>query len=449
MNKSIPVTLVVGFLGSGKTTFINNILHGDHGKKIAIIENEFGEIGIDDEILKGGDDLFVEMNNGCICCTMKGDLVESLEKLLEKSNDFEHIVIEATGMANPGPIIETFFSSDRLAEKFNLDSVIGLVDSSNFDLNVSKFEKEEEVAFFDQIVFSETILMNKIDLIDESKTKEIKEKILNKNPNAKIFQTTNAEIDLELVMGVNSFDLEKVEDSLPSENNVEYPFSWGGVVSLKAGFYKLKFEHTHQAEKMIFFKIDEESLSEQMTSYASSLFFSPLRRAKSGDNLIVDEQIQLDFDGHNGGQFILDIEFEGKYAFFLTDSPNHLKMTMKDRNEELIEVVNSKNFSKMDNFHGDQINSVSFEFSGEINPQSFEMFLNVLFTQYKEEIYRSKGILNFAGNPQRVIFQGVYSSLKFDHGREWGSDTPYNKIVFIGKGLIGASLEAGIKNCLN
>lgn len=447
MNKSIPVTLVVGFLGSGKTTFINNILHGNHGKKIAIIENEFGEVGIDDEILKGDDDLFVEMNNGCICCTMKGDLVESLEKLLEKSNEFEHIVIEATGMANPGPIIETFFSSDRIAEKFSLDSVIGLVDSSNYDLNISKFENEEEVAFFDQIVFSETILLNKVDLLDENKITEIEQKVIASNPNAKIFKTTNSQIDLDKVMGQNSFDLSKVEDSLPKDSSVEYPFSWGGTVSLKAGFFKLKFDHTHHAEKLVFFKVDEDSVNDQMISYASSIFFSPLRKAKSGDNLNVDEHIQLEFDGHSG-QFILDIEYEGNYVFFLTDSPKHLKMSILDRNEDIVKIKNEKNFSKMEHFHGDKINSVAFEFEGEINPQSFQMFLNVLFTQYKEEIYRSKGVLNFSGNPQRVIFQGVYSSLKFDHGKEWGSDTPYNKIVFIGKGLVGASLEAGIKNCL-
>lgn len=448
MSNSIPVTLVVGFLGSGKTTFINNILHGDHGKKIAVIENEFGEVGIDDELLKGGDDLFVEMNNGCICCTMKGDLVESLEKLLEKTNEFEHIVIEATGMANPGPIIETFFSSESLSEKFNLDSVIGLVDCAHYDLNISKFEKEEEVAFYDQIVFSETILLNKSDLVSEDEMNKIELSVSERNPHAKIFKTTNSEIDLNLVMGQNSFDLEKVESSLPKDSGVEYPFSWGGVVNLKAGFFKLKFEHTHHPEKLVFFKIDEEEINDQMISYASSIFFSPLRRAKSGENLNVDEQISLEFDGHSGGQFILDIEFDGNYAFFLTDSPGHLKMSLKNRTEEELSFNQTKSFSKMKHFHGDQVNSVSFQFEGEINPNSFQMFLNVLFSQYRDEIYRSKGILNFSGNPQRVIFQGVYSSLKFDHGREWGEDKPYNKIVFIGKGLIGPSLEAGLKNCL-
>jgi G3E family GTPase len=448
MKQTIPVTLVVGFLGSGKTTFINNILHGDHGKKIAVIENEFGEVGIDDELLKGGDDLFVEMNNGCICCTMRGDLVESLEKLLEKTNEFEHIVIEATGMANPGPIIETFFSSDSLAEKFNLDSVIGLVDCAHYSLNTNKFEEDEEIAFFDQIIFSETILLNKTDLVKEDEVKKIESSVRERNPNAKIFLTENSKIDLEKVMGQNSFDLSKVEDSLPEESKIEYPFSWGGLVKLDAGFYKLKFSHTHHPEKMVFFKVDEDSINDQMVSYASSLFFSPLRRVESGENLNPDEQISLEFKGHSGGQFILDVEFEGTYAMFLTDSPSHLKMEIINRNEESKCFTTEKFFSKMSHFHGDEVSSVALEFEGEINPNSFQMFLNVLFSQYKDEIYRSKGILNFAGNPQRVIFQGVYSSLRFDHGKEWAEDRPYNKIVFIGKGLIGPSLEAGIKNCL-
>lgn len=448
MQELIPVTLVVGFLGSGKTTFINNILNGDHGKKIAVIENEFGEVGIDEEILTGSDDLLVEMSNGCICCSMRGDLVESLSNLLAKSKDFEHIVIEATGMANPGPIIETFFSSDILSESFTLDSVIGLVDTAHFKKNVKKFEHSEQIAFYDQIAFSETILMNKIDMIEANELEEIKRDVLKRNPNVSLIDTVNAEVNLDRVMGTRSFDLQRIEDSMPKSSGVEYPFSWSGVINLKAGFYKFNLGHVHHNERLVFFKVDSEEFSDKMISYASSIFFSPQRRAKRGATLSVDENILLDFEGAHSGSNILDIEFEGSYAFFLTDNPSHLQLGIIDREENDISFDSTKSYKKAQHSHGDEVNSISLEFEGALNPQSFEMFLNVLYSQYKDEIYRSKGVLHFVGNPQRVLFQGVYSSLKFDHGRDWADSEKVNKIVFIGKGLIGSSLEAGLKNCV-
>ncbi|WP_372652168.1 GTP-binding protein [Halobacteriovorax sp.] len=448
MKELIPVTLVVGFLGSGKTTFINNILNGDHGKKIAVIENEFGEIGIDDEILTGSDDLFVEMSNGCICCSMRGDLVESLSKLLSKSKDFEHIVIEATGMANPGPIIETFFSSEELSASFSLDSVVGLVDGAHFKMNVEKFENNEQIAFYDQIAFSESILLNKVDMIDQTEIERIKESILKRNPHVSVIETTQAKVDLSKVMGKKSFDFSMVEKTMPESTGVEYPFSWGGILKLKAGFYKFNVDHIHHNERLVFFKIDGDSITDKVSSYASSIFYSPQRRSRRGTNLNVDEHILLDFEGEKTGRNILDIEYDGNYAFFLTDHPKHLKLEVLDRTEKLIPIEDGVKYKKVEHFHGDEVNSISLEFSGALNPQSFEMFLNVLYSQYKDEIYRSKGILHFLGNDQRVLFQGVYSSLKFDHGRDWGSDIRSNKIVFIGKGLIGSSLEAGLKNCV-
>lgn len=448
MQELIPVTLVVGFLGSGKTTFINGILNGDHGKKIAIIENEFGEVGIDDEILSGSDDLFVEMSNGCICCSMKGDLVESLTNLLSKSKDFEHIVIEATGMANPGPIIETFFSSEALSESFTLDSVIGLVDIAHFKKNVEKFENNEQIAFYDQIAFSETILLNKVDMASKEDVSDIKKDILRKNPNANIIETTHASVDLDKVIGTKSFDLSAIEKSMPKSSGVEYPFSWGGIIEFKAGFFKFNVDHIHHNERMVFFKVDESEINEKIITYASSIFFSPQRRAKRGANLSVDEHILLDFEGRHDGRNILDVEYEGNYAVFLTDHPSHLQLKVLGKDNEEIHFKDKQDFKKVEHFHGDEINSISLEFEGALNPQSFEMFLNVLYSQYRDEIYRAKGILHFYGNDQRVLFQGVYSSLKFDHGREWQESKRVNKIVFIGKGLIGSSLEAGLKNCV-
>jgi G3E family GTPase len=169
MSSKIPVTLLVGFLGSGKTTLINNILKCDHQLKIAIIENEFGSLNIDQEFINKEQDIenyLIEMNNGCLCCTMNGDLVITLAKLLDRRQDFDHIVIEATGVANPGPIIEVFSSRLDIKDQFELSSVVTVVDSNDFFENLQNTKEDSEFSFEEQLIFSDYILLNKIDLID-------------------------------------------------------------------------------------------------------------------------------------------------------------------------------------------------------------------------------------------------------------------------------------------
>ena len=198
----LPVTLLAGFLGSGKTTLLNYILKQNHGKRIAVIENEFGEIGIDSEFVIGADEDIFEMSNGCICCTIRSDLIETLNRLLERHQNFDYILIESTGLASSGPTAQAFLIEDEISKSLFLDGIITLVDAKHISSNLN----EQEVAW-EQIAFSNVILLNKSDLVTEPEMEKLEKQMRQINPTAKICKTTNAVTDLDQILNIGGFDL--------------------------------------------------------------------------------------------------------------------------------------------------------------------------------------------------------------------------------------------------
>ena len=199
----VPATVVTGFLGSGKTTLINRILSEQHGKKIAVIVNEFGEVSIDGQLVIREDQAeLVEFNNGCLCCTVRGDLVETLGRLQERAGSLDGILIETTGLADPAPVASTFFVADEVKAHIKLDAFVTMVDAVNLEANLAQCNEAVE-----QVAFSDIVLINKVDLVTAEQIAVVEARIRKLNPLAIIHHTTNADIDISKVVGVGAFDL--------------------------------------------------------------------------------------------------------------------------------------------------------------------------------------------------------------------------------------------------
>jgi G3E family GTPase len=237
----VPVTILTGYLGSGKTTLLNRILTEQHGRRIAVIENEFGEVGIDNDLVVGAEEEIFEMNNGCICCTVRGDLIRILGTLLRRRDRFDHVLVETTGLADPAPVLQTFFVDDEVRAQTELNALVTVVDAHHVALHLDDAEECRE-----QIAFADVVLLNKTDLVQAPELGALEGRIRALNRFATIRRTVHCDVGVPELLGLRAFDLQRalsVEPGLLGENPHEHDATIGSVgLEIAGELDRKKFE---------------------------------------------------------------------------------------------------------------------------------------------------------------------------------------------------------------
>jgi G3E family GTPase len=445
----IPVTVLTGFLGSGKTTLLNRILTENHGQRIAVIENEFGEIGVDQELVINAEEEIFEMNNGCICCTVRGDLIRILGNLMTRRDKFDRIVLETTGLANPGPVAQTFFVDEAMRDKFVLDGIVTMIDARHFDQQIVNSDETTT-----QVAFADVIVLNKADLVSPEELDALEQRIRGMNALARIVRADPAErarVPMKAVLGIGGFDLARALEYKPTFLEPEYPFEWAGAFELAAGDYSLTLQEgtDPSIELLVCEVLPADQLDPLRAAERVFTLFSATADIQSPGAVVSPglKVYRLDLPESGGSRFTIRIPKAGRYWLFTEHLPSEFSLQLLDATHQPAAPLAEHNFDP-GHSHDERVGSFSIETRRPVNASRFQAWLSDVLKTHGTQLYRMKGFLNFAGANDRIVIQGVHMVVDTTTLGPWGNAPRRTQLVFIGRELDREAISAGFSACL-
>lgn len=408
----LPVTVITGFLGSGKTTLINHILTEKHGVRVCVIENEFGSVDIDTSLVKENMNVaeeIISLDNGCACCTVRGDLLKALTQLKNRKDEFDMVLVETTGLANPAPVVATFQQDAKVANNFRVDGIIALVDAKHTGAHLDEKKADDAVnEAVCQVAFADRILINKIDLVTKEELRALKEQISSINSYAEQYDTERSKVDIAKLLNISAYSIERMNTTLDEfEIDIEEPTKDDG-----AGH-----EHGHGGSSA-----DDGNEHDHMeTEHAETEHGhadGPVD-ATDCDTCVADDDIGGSGQGSSGHAH--------------------------DHQAAAAEAPKRK---KKHDLSG--VGSLGLTASTPLISHEFNAFMSDLLRHKSKDLYRSKGVLAFVEEGDaKFIFQGVHEQIQYTTALEpWGADEPrVSKCVFIGRDLDHDVLRAGWAKC--
>ena len=494
-----PVTVLTGFLGAGKTTLLNHLLAQLPGRRVAVIENEFGEVSIDHAIIVGAEEQV--LSNGCICCTVRGDLLRVLREFEEQKKIYDYILIETTGLANPTPIAQTFLLDPALQQRYRLDGIVTLADAVNLARHLDTKDEAQK-----QIGFADVIILNKADLVSAGALDEIEERLRGLNRTARIVRAMRSNVPVAAVLDLHAFDLERALELDPDFTRPEHPFTWAGLYTLPAGTFRLtvaaeaahhdehcdhdhahgeeahEHEHHHDhgheccghdhdhdhkhdeagdhehnhahedspAHPMTFACLALPDATEKSWQAAileaDTLFSTTAQAAHPGAALRPERKLRELALPEGLNAFVLELPKAGAYALLA-----HHDLTAHGgglaRDGRAFTPARLERF-KHAHTHDDHVKSFTIQANGDLDLNKVNAWIEDLLARESDHLYRLKGFLSIRGVKEKYLLQSVHQLFSGDVAGPWGPEPRKNTLVFIGENLDQRALTKAFMKCL-
>ena len=407
----IPVTILTGFLGSGKTTLLNRILSEQHGLRIAVIGNEYGEIGIDQGLVIDADEEVFEMSNGCICCTVRGDLIRILGGLAKRRDRFDYVLVETTGLADPGPVAQIFFMDEDVREHYALDGIVTLVDAHHLERQLGHGRECAE-----QIAFADVLVLNKTDLVDADALPALETRLRGMNALARLHRASHADLPIERVLSLSAFELDRALEHKPSFLEPEYPFEWTGVWHLGPGATLDLGPVPDPTMSLVLLPLPDAADGQDETRLRDGaercvrLYAESAADLAPGAAITPGRHLRLLLDGAGRKRFALDLPTPGPWALYTQHRADELDLRVCDADGSPLPPMLDHAWSAQHQ-HDDTVTSVGIEIPGDLDQDWLNRWLSGLLREQGPDIFRMKGFLSLAGEAERFVFQPTFRAL--------------------------------------